>query len=70
MKKLNKKLSFKKEEVVKLDSPEMKNVMGGAEAFTSLWDCTHWTCTIGSTRDDTYGCLCSGGAPQCVEQSS
>lgn len=54
-KKLRAKLQLKKETLVQLSENEMDTAKGG---FTSLWDCTGWTCHWGSTVDDTYGCLC------------
>ncbi|MCS4301681.1 class I lanthipeptide [Chryseobacterium tructae] len=56
-KKLTKKLTLKKEKLSQLNSDEMKSVKAGKLAFTSIADCTHWTCTAGSTRSSN-ACIC------------
>lgn len=56
MKKLDKKLSLKKETVVELCKEEMNQVKGGV---LSIFNCTHWTCTAGSTRSSDL-CICGG----------
>ena len=56
MKKLNNKLSLKKETVVELCKDEMNQVKGG-EMVTSMWNCTGWTCTAGSSRSSNL-CIC------------
>ncbi|MCJ8152509.1 class I lanthipeptide [Chryseobacterium sp. SSA4.19] len=55
-KKINKKLTLKKEKLTQLSSEDMKTVKAG-NAFTSIADCTGWTCTAGSTRS-TNLCIC------------
>lgn len=55
-KKLTKKLTLKKEKLSQLNSDEMKSVKAGKE-FLSIFDCTHWTCTAGSTRSSN-ACVC------------
>ncbi|GEN66774.1 MULTISPECIES: class I lanthipeptide [Chryseobacterium] len=57
-KKLTKKLTLKKEKLSQLNSDEMKSVKAGKEAFLSIFDCTHWTCTAGSSRSSEL-CVCT-----------
>ena len=60
MKKLNNKLSLKKETVVELCKEEMNQVKGGqAQVVTSVFNCTGWTYTAGSTRSSDL-CICGG----------
>lgn len=56
-KKLTKKLTLKKEKLSQLNSEEMKSLKAGKQAFTSIADCTHWTCTAGSSRSSNL-CVC------------
>lgn len=59
-KKLTKKLTLKKEKLTQLNSEEMKSVKAGKELVTSVVDCSHWTCTAGSSRS-TNLCVCPIG---------